>query len=62
MKIRVIEVHTHQKTTFAVDDCGLDSYLLASRVQRRAYEIVGDSKIADKLTFLEVEISCVRIA
>ena len=54
--------HAHQKNTFAVDDFGLHSYLLASRVQRRAYEIVGDPKIANKLTFLEVEISCVRIA
>ena len=33
-----------QKKIFAVDDFPFDSYLLASRVQRRAYEIVGEGK------------------
>lgn len=62
MKSMVFAVNANQKDTFAVDDFGLHSYLLASRVHRRAYEIVSEHKIADKLTFLEVEISCVRIA
>ena len=52
----------HQKNVFAVDDLGMHSYLVASRVQRRAYEMVGDPKTADELTLIEVEISCVRIA
>ena len=34
----------YQKNVFAVDDMGLHSYLLASSVQRRAYEMVGETK------------------